>query len=144
MFLEFPTRYYPIELHTRLPSLEWLPSTLRYAAYTFLSSIFSPLPTRTRIQYRTIRDTLQPISVSSIRHWIHRSGHQVNILASYRPARGCQRIIMQKSLHRSQNEITFMLSMDCELYASLSSRSSSVSNEIIRILRKEMQFNARP
>lgn len=42
-FLEFPERYHPIELHTGMPSKEWLPLPLRYLAIKALCSKFSSL-----------------------------------------------------------------------------------------------------
>jgi ubiquinone/menaquinone biosynthesis C-methylase UbiE len=68
LFLEFPTRFHWRELHTGLPSLEWLPASLRNAGIRLLSHRLSPLPFSVKQRYESILTTgLQQMSVWGIR-----------------------------------------------------------------------------
>ena len=56
--LEFPNRFYYIELHTKLPSLEWMPRNIRDAALKMLSARFSPLSASVKVRYLSIVTTM--------------------------------------------------------------------------------------
>ena len=97
LFLEFPDRYNLTELHTGAVSLEWAPRPVRDLLYLYLGSRVSLLPAAEREKYNSIRKTLQPIGVSTIRR-ILSSGpyHDSKIMHMYRPTRGFVRLIVQK------------------------------------------------
>ena len=96
MFLEFPTRYHTIELHTRLPSFEWLPRPLRYVALKIILWRRSPFSERTRNGYRAVLETLQPISHWQIRWWLKRMPWRSTIENWSMPAPGIVRVIIRK------------------------------------------------
>lgn len=95
MFLEFPTRYHWRELHTRLPSLEWLPTSLRNAGLRILSAAWTPLPASVRRRYRSILDTgLQQVSVRDVKRWARRPlGEPLALVATATPVAGVVRTI---------------------------------------------------
>jgi SAM-dependent methyltransferase len=75
LFLEFPTRFHWRELHTGLPSLEWLPLSLRNAGLRLLSHRVCPLPGSVKARYESILTTgLQQVSVRSVRAHLRRMG----------------------------------------------------------------------
>ncbi len=95
--LEYPTRYHHRELHTQLPSLEWLPRPVRDAAYRLLASRLSPLGSVAKQRYGSIYSTrLQQISFPSIRWWLNRNGLAYKILNLTRPAPGVIRLVIQR------------------------------------------------
>ncbi len=96
VFLEFPDRYHWRELHTGVPSVEYLPRPLRNLALRLLSS--GLMPPRSRAAYESIRTTLQPVSVPQVRAWLraeHRNRSQ--LVAVQRPAPGYTRVIIQRA-----------------------------------------------
>lgn len=94
LYLEFPTRFHHTELHTNLPSFEWLPTPLRDASLRTLGSRLSPLPTSVKTRYNTIVDTrLKQISLGKVRRWLGRIDPQARMLDSGRAARGVIRSI---------------------------------------------------
>lgn len=98
MFLEFPNRYHLIELHTGVPSVEYLPGPLRSLALRYLASRFSPISSRRRTDYETIRQTLDPISVWQIRSYLRRMDFtNSKIVHHYAPAPGYVRLLVAKS-----------------------------------------------
>lgn len=97
MFIEFPGRYHPVELHTGLPSLEYLPWPLRSLMLRYRASRFSGLPEQQRARYKDIRRTLQPISVWQIRLYLRlMSLWGGRALHAYEPAPGFVRMLVQK------------------------------------------------
>lgn len=94
MFIEFPTRFHHIELHTRVPSLEWLPQAIRNPALRFLASKTSPLGATKRQRYLEILETLRPVSLPQIRWWLRSRGRVVH---AYKPAAGIVRAVIQKT-----------------------------------------------
>ena len=94
LFIEFPTRYHRIELHTGLPSLEWLPQTIRKPSLRFLRSQYSPLAPMTRQRYHEILETLQPVSLPQIRWWLRSRGR---IVRFDKPGGGIVRAVIQKN-----------------------------------------------
>lgn len=96
-FLEFPNRYHKTELHTNLPSVDFLPSPLRYLALRFLSSKISPFSLINRHRFNEVLNTLRPISVWQIRLYLILTGHlKTRILHKYSPAPGYTRLIIKK------------------------------------------------
>jgi SAM-dependent methyltransferase len=98
LFLEFPNRYHLIELHTGLPSLEYLPKLLRSLGLQFLGSQFSPLSPKQRKRYDEIRRTLQPVSVWQIKRYLSRmTSCNARVIHHYAPAPGYTRMLIAKS-----------------------------------------------
>jgi len=77
MYLEFPTRYNLVELHTGTFSFEWLPTPLRYFLLTFLSR-FAPSK-QNRVKYYSVRNTLRPIGVGMVLRFARRGGYEVYV-----------------------------------------------------------------
>jgi hypothetical protein len=74
--LEFPTRFHHTELHTGLPSAEWLPRGVRNPLLRLLSSRVSPLSKKTKLGYESIVTTkLQQISLGLVRRYLNESGY---------------------------------------------------------------------
>jgi SAM-dependent methyltransferase len=94
LFIEFPTRFHRTELHTGLPSLEWLPQAIRKPSLRFLASKMSPLDAIKRQRYYEILWTLQPVSLPQIRWWLR---SRARIVHSYKPAAGIVRAVIQKN-----------------------------------------------
>jgi SAM-dependent methyltransferase len=97
LFIEFPNRYHWLELHTRQPSVEWLPRRLRSLALNCLASRLAPLPREWRRRYGLIHRTLQPVSVWQIKGYLSQMGcRQARILHRYAPAWGFVRMLIVK------------------------------------------------
>jgi len=97
LFLEFPSRYHRTELHTRLPSFEWLPGPLRWVALRFLQTRFSRLPWDRRNEYRIVRVTLTPVSLLQVRFWLWKLGAAGGIVIHHEvPAPGIVRLLIRK------------------------------------------------
>jgi SAM-dependent methyltransferase len=97
LFLEFPNRYHYKELHTRLPSLEYLPMPLRSLGLRYCASRFSLFSKDERKRYDDIRRTLQPVSVWQIKSYLSRMGYQgCRVVHHYAPARGFMRMLISK------------------------------------------------
>lgn len=96
MFLEFPSRYHHTELHTRLPSFEYLPLPLRAKVLSFFgSSRFSPFGADSRQRFRAVLRTLQPISLWQIRLWLRRAGRtNAEVVHWCKPAPGVIRCLI--------------------------------------------------
>jgi SAM-dependent methyltransferase len=98
LFLEFPTRYHHTELHTNLPSLEWLPRRVRDAALRLLSSPRSPLGADTKRRCRSIVDTaLKQVSMGSVRRWARTADAGIRVTVVARVAPGILRCVIRKS-----------------------------------------------
>lgn len=97
MFLEFPNRYHWRELHTRLPSVEYLPGPLRRAVLKLLSSRWSPLSAQSRQRYESVLNTLSPVSIWQVRSYLRKMGlHESRIVHHYAPAPGYTRMLIEK------------------------------------------------
>jgi ubiquinone/menaquinone biosynthesis C-methylase UbiE len=97
LFLEFPTRYHHKELHTLLPSFEWLPHPLRNGILLTLSSRISPLNQPSKERYRRIVTTkLKQISMWQIRYLLMKNGYRPIVLNCKKAAPGIIRCILQK------------------------------------------------
>ena len=102
--LEFPHRYHHTELHTRLPSLEWLPRSMRDTALRVLSGCYSPLTAGVKERYARIVSTgLQQISMASVRNWLKSSGYPHTILDTTKAAPGITRCVVRKDAEVSAN-----------------------------------------
>jgi SAM-dependent methyltransferase len=93
LLIEFPTRFHTRELHTGLPSLEWLPTRLRTG---ILESVgyckglgrmsFSD---ETRRLCRAITETgLKQVSLARVRRWAKASGVGTTLVSKGRPGPG--------------------------------------------------------
>jgi len=92
LFLEFPSRYHYRELHTRLPSLEWMPRKLRNAGLWALSRRWTPLSSSVKHRCRSILETgLQQVSVRSVRAWLKNTAAPVELCAISHPSPGVVR-----------------------------------------------------
>ncbi|HKA22294.1 MAG TPA: class I SAM-dependent methyltransferase [Blastocatellia bacterium] len=97
MFLEFPDRYNRIELHTGLPSLEYLPEPFRSLGLRWRASRFSSLPPDRRRGYDAIRRTLKPVSVWQISSYLLRTPFRnPRIVHHYSPIPGYTRMLITK------------------------------------------------
>lgn len=96
IFLEFPTRFHYKELHTGVPSVEWLPIRLRSFVIKMLVSDISPLSRKAKTHYRTIKKTLSPVSWLQIRSWLSKNDAKTRLIALERPARGIVRLVLEK------------------------------------------------
>ncbi len=97
LFLEFPDRYHPIELHTGLPSLEFLPGPLRAAALRYRASSFSRYSPEQRRRYTDVLNTLKPVSQWQIAVFLLFSGARgVRVAHAYSPLPGYVRMLIEK------------------------------------------------
>ncbi len=97
LFLEYPTRYHHTELHTNLPSLEWLPTFLKHLTIKILTSKLSPLPENVKNRYQTIVKTgLKPISFWQIQTWLQQSNYHPRLINQSKPYPGIVKCIFQK------------------------------------------------
>jgi SAM-dependent methyltransferase len=97
-FLEFPNRFHRRELHTGVPSVEYLPGPLRAGVLRWLSSPLGPCSTAVRQHYEAIRNTLQPISIGKVRRWLRSAkGHPARLVHSYAPAPGYVRMLLYRT-----------------------------------------------
>jgi SAM-dependent methyltransferase len=97
MSLEFPTRFHWKELHSGLPSLEWLPRPVRNAGLRLLSSGPSPLSAASKGRYREIVDTdLKQISMFTIRRGLRRIPVRSSFVLVTHPAPGVIRCLIRK------------------------------------------------
>ena len=77
LYLEFPSRYNLIELHTRTISFEWLPLGIRNWLLKLLST-FPPLQ-KYHPKLGSILRTLQPISRGMIMRFAREAGYRVHL-----------------------------------------------------------------
>jgi SAM-dependent methyltransferase len=98
LFLEFPTRFHWRELHTGLPSAEWLPRPVRNGILRLAASRFSPLEESAKKKCRTIIGTgLKQISTGRVRRWLARDQHSAVLADVVRPVPGVVRCLIRKS-----------------------------------------------
>lgn len=97
LFLEFPNRYHHIELHTGLPSLEYLPKPLRSLGLRYFASSFSMFSADKRRRYNDILQTLQPVSVWQIKMYLSRMKFpNARVIHHYAPVPGYTRLLIVK------------------------------------------------
>ncbi|MBN1617746.1 methyltransferase domain-containing protein [Candidatus Dojkabacteria bacterium] len=94
-YLEFPTRYNLLELHTRTFSFEWLPIGIRNLILSLLSGPINPNK-GSRHTFLAILETLSPVSVFQIRTWLRRNNIRYKILTIQYPHKGIIRMIIKK------------------------------------------------
>ena len=100
LFQEFPNRYHPVELHTGLPSLEFLLLVLRNIGLCILGSHISPVEQANRLHYRLIAETLHPMSRWQILLYIRKLRKELGstrVIHSYHPIPGYVRIVLRKN-----------------------------------------------
>jgi len=97
MFLEYPDRYHPVELHTGLPSLEYLPWALRSLSLRYRASPFSRWTPQQRQRYQDIRMTLKPMSRWQIELFLLLgTTGRARIAHAYAPLPGYTRMLIEK------------------------------------------------
>ena len=96
--LEFPHRYHSIELHTRLPSFEWLPKPLRNSALRLLTSKASFLSEDIKLRYISIISTnLQQVSMGGIKHMLNSISYSSSMMSSVHAAPGIIRCVIRRN-----------------------------------------------
>ena len=96
-YLEFPSRFHYKELHTGLPSVEWLPQILRNGLLGLLSSRYSPLPQDVKLRMEAIvHGKLQQISKGRIKKCLAAARYKTRIIHQYSPVRGVVRCIIRR------------------------------------------------
>lgn len=102
LFLEFPTRFHWRELHTSLPSVEWLPRPVRNGLLRVAAGRFSPFEESTKHKCRTILGTgLKQISMGRVRRWLAQGQHAVTLADVVRPVPGVVRCLIRKGAMQS-------------------------------------------
>lgn len=97
LFLEFPTRFHWRELHTGLPSVEWLPRPVRNAVLGVAASRFFPTGESTKLKCRTIVGTgLKQISTGRVRRWLERTRPRAVLADLVHPVPGVVRCLVRK------------------------------------------------
>jgi ubiquinone/menaquinone biosynthesis C-methylase UbiE len=95
--LEFPHRYHHTELHTHLPSFEWLPRPLRNAILRALASSWSPLKKDVKTGYHNIVITeLKQISMGGVNRMLKRIGYPFSIVSKVQFIPGVTRCVIRK------------------------------------------------
>jgi ubiquinone/menaquinone biosynthesis C-methylase UbiE len=98
LFLEFPTRYYKRELHTGLPSFEWLPRPVRNLTLQILSSKVSVLNKNVKERYSSIVTTnLQQISLGMVKRMLNKIEYSAAIMDHVSASPGIIRCIIRKN-----------------------------------------------
>jgi SAM-dependent methyltransferase len=96
MYLEFPTRFHYKELHTSLPSVEWLPGPLRNAILRAVGSARSPASEGVKQKANTILKTgLKQVSLGRVRRWLQASASGT-MLHDERVAPGILRCLIRR------------------------------------------------
>ena len=97
LYLEFPERYHKTELHTQLPSFEWMPRKLRDLTLRIISSKFSPLREDVKSRYASIVNThLQPVSMGGVMRMLHGTRFQSKLIHKELAAPGITRCVIQR------------------------------------------------
>ena len=97
LFLEFPHRYHRIELHTQLPSFEWLPRPIRDACLRLLRSRYSLLAPDVKKRYNDILTTnLQQISLGGVKRILRQTGYDTVIVHHVEVVPGIIRCVIRK------------------------------------------------
>jgi SAM-dependent methyltransferase len=99
--LEFPSRFHHTELHTGLPSFEWLPRPVRNTLLRLVSSRVSPLDADTKKRYQSILGTnLQQISLGGVKRMLAQTGYKCSLVHHCVAAPGIIRCVIQKQAGR--------------------------------------------
>ncbi len=94
-FLEFPNRYNLIELHTGTISFEWFPPIMRKFFLSLMVNIYQLFNQKKAILYLSVKETLKPISINLIKHFIRKSGRDAVIVSVQYPLKGYVRILLR-------------------------------------------------
>lgn len=98
LYIEFPSRYHHIELHTGLFSFEWMPGVLRNLTLGLISSKFSLLAVSTKAKYGSILSTgLKQVSRRDIFLLLRQLRVNYKEIAYSKPAPGIIRCLIQKT-----------------------------------------------
>lgn len=98
LFLEFPHRFHRIELHTQLPSLEWLPRPLRNTFLRILRSRYSLLAPDVKKGYNDILTTnLQQISLGGVKRMLRKTSHDSVLVHQIEIVPGIIRCVIRKA-----------------------------------------------
>lgn len=98
LFLEFPHRYHRIELHTQLPSFEWLPRPVRDTILRLLHSRYSPLAPDVKKRYNDILTTnLQQISLGGVKRMLIKTGSDFVVVHHIEVVAGILRCVIRKA-----------------------------------------------
>jgi SAM-dependent methyltransferase len=95
LYLEYPDRYNDIELHTNTKSYENYPLFVRNCILSILSSPLNK-NINTRKMYKSVRDTLMPISFMNITKWLEQESVYFEIVFEETPYKGVERKILRK------------------------------------------------
>ncbi len=97
LYLEFPERYHKTELHTQLPSVEWMPWKVRNLTLRIISSKISPLRGDVKSRYASIVSTnLQQVSMGGVMRMLHRTGYRTKLINKELAAPGITRCVIQR------------------------------------------------
>jgi SAM-dependent methyltransferase len=98
LMLEFPDRYHRLELHTQLPSFEWLPRKVRNFVLRVISSKNSPLNEDVKSRYESIVNTnLQQISAGGVKRMLQKTQYSGRFVNKKLPAPGYVRCVIQRT-----------------------------------------------
>ena len=98
LFLEFPDRYHRVELHTNMPSVEFMPLVIRKLLLRYRSSRFSKLNPTHRLYSRQILDEIHPMSVWQVKIFLFLNslkGKKGKVEHWYSPAPGYVRMLIR-------------------------------------------------
>jgi len=99
LFIVFPNRYHLVELHTGLPSFEFLPLPIRNAGLRIIGTRVSPFRQEAKQNYRAILGTLQPISrwqIIRFTKMLRPELGPIEIVHSYFPRPGYVRMVLKR------------------------------------------------
>ena len=95
-YMEFPTRFHHTELHTGLPSVEWLPTFLRNALLKWVGYGSLRLDAETKRKCRVILETgLKSVSVGMVVRCAKRKA-KIRVLAKGKAESGVAFLMLQK------------------------------------------------
>jgi ubiquinone/menaquinone biosynthesis C-methylase UbiE len=98
LYLEFPHRYYIMELHTQLPSFEWLPRPWRNFVLRTLSNKFSPLSEKVKLRYESIVTTnLQQISMGGVMQILNKTSYSAKLMSKAKAGPGITRCVIRRN-----------------------------------------------
>jgi SAM-dependent methyltransferase len=96
LFLEFPDRFHPTELHTTAPGFEWMPGMIRDLTHSYLNSLCRFVTPEHASAYALISSTLNPIGTRDILALIGSSPYSANLRHTYKPLPGFVRNVITR------------------------------------------------
>lgn len=97
LFLEFPHRYHPIELHTSTPSVEWMPWPMRELALRVRAARLRRRDPAAARSADAVRIDLRPVSLWQVQLYLRRLlGPLHTPVEVCRPAAGIVRLALQR------------------------------------------------